>query len=231
MNIKLSKDTLKLIAIIAMTIDHILWLIFPYNKSLFCFHIIGRITLPIMCFFIAEGYIHTKNLKKYFGRMVIFTIISHFAYNFAFNIPYIPFKNGFLDQTSVMLALTLSIAFIYVKESKIRYIYKFPILIIILIMSIPSDYMFVPILITYCMYKYMNNREKFIKSFIYIQLIYSIYLILFRYIPLGTIQIFSICALVLLKLYDNTKKSKLKYFFYLYYPIHLILIGMIAKLF
>lgn len=230
MNIKLSKDTLKLIAIIAMTIDHILWLIFPYNNLLFYFHIIGRITLPIMCFFIAEGYIHTKNLKKYFGRMVIFTIISHFAYNFAFNIPYIPFKNGFLNQTSVMLALTLSIAFIYVKESKIKNIYKFPILILILIISIPSDYMFVPILMTYCMYKYMNNREKFIKSFVYIQLIYSIYLMLFIYIPLGIVQIFSIFTIVLLKLYDNSKRSKLKYFFYLYYPIHLVLIGMIAKL-
>ena len=47
------------VAIGAMTIDHIAWAMFPgYPKAWLpiLLHLIGRITCPIMCFFIAEGF-------------------------------------------------------------------------------------------------------------------------------------------------------------------------------
>ena len=65
---KLNSNHLKLIAIIAMTIDHIADLLYPGMPNLIVpniLHIIGRLTAPIMFFFICEGYHHTKNLKKY----------------------------------------------------------------------------------------------------------------------------------------------------------------------
>ena len=65
---KLNSNHLKIIAIIAMTIDHAADLIFPgmpFKILPTLCHIIGRITAPIMFFFICEGYYHTKNLKKY----------------------------------------------------------------------------------------------------------------------------------------------------------------------
>ena len=55
----LNANTIKLIAILAMTVDHVAWLLFPgYPKDALpvVMHIIGRLTCPIMCFFIAEGY-------------------------------------------------------------------------------------------------------------------------------------------------------------------------------
>ena len=79
----LNSNALKIVAIIAMTIDHLAWLIFPSYDTSFLpvlMHIIGRITCPIMCFFIAEGYYHTKNLKKYILRLFIFALISHVPY-------------------------------------------------------------------------------------------------------------------------------------------------------
>ena len=54
----LNANTIKLIAILAMTIDHVAWLLFPgYPKDALpvVMHIVGRLTCPIMCFFIAEG--------------------------------------------------------------------------------------------------------------------------------------------------------------------------------
>ena len=57
---KLNANHLKLIAIITMTIDHFTDLIFPgypANPIAIILHIIGRLTAPIMWFFVSEGFI------------------------------------------------------------------------------------------------------------------------------------------------------------------------------
>ena len=78
----LSSNAIKLIAIAAMTVDHIAWAVFPgYPKEFLplLMHIIGRITCPIMCYCIAEGYHYTRNIRKYTARLFIFALISHFC--------------------------------------------------------------------------------------------------------------------------------------------------------
>ena len=114
-NLKLlNSNALKFIAIFAMTLDHIAWAVFPgyLTEALpLILHIIGRITCPIMCFFIAEGFYYTKDIKKYTARLFVFAVISHFAYVFASNSfvdwkSFIPFYYGeILNQTSVMWPL------------------------------------------------------------------------------------------------------------------------------
>lgn len=82
----LNGNALKLLAIGAMTIDHIAWAMFPgYPKAWLpiLLHLIGRITCPIMCFFIAEGFHYTHDIRKYTGRLFGFAILSHFCYVFA----------------------------------------------------------------------------------------------------------------------------------------------------
>lgn len=115
---KLNANHLKIIAIIAMTIDHVADLIFPgmpNNILSNLFHIIGRITAPIMFFFICEGFYYTKNIKKYIFRLLLFSIISHFAYCFAFGINFIPFSNGnIFNQTSIMWTLLWSVVALYI---------------------------------------------------------------------------------------------------------------------
>lgn len=105
---KLNSNHLKMIAIIAMTIDHATDLIypgFPANPAAIFLHIIGRLTAPIMWFFVCEGYHYTRNIKKYMLRLLVFAIISHFAYCFAFGINVIPFSDGIFNQTSVVYPL------------------------------------------------------------------------------------------------------------------------------
>lgn len=120
---KTDANTIKLIAVIAMTIDHVTWMIYPgYPKEFvpILLHIIGRLTCPIMCYFIAEGYHYTKNLNKYTVRLFLFAFISHFTYVFASMDfvnwkSFIPFYYGsILNQTSVMWSLAWGVVMLRV---------------------------------------------------------------------------------------------------------------------
>ena len=74
---------LKIIAIIAMLIDHIAWAFVPLNTIQGqALHVIGRLTAPIMCYFLAEGFYYTRDLKKYILRMGVFALISAAAFSF-----------------------------------------------------------------------------------------------------------------------------------------------------
>ena len=115
---RLNSNSLKLIGIIAMTLDHIADLLYPGMPNLIVpniLHVIGRITAPIMFFFICEGYFYTKDVNKYIKRLFLFAIISHFAYCFAFGINFIPFYTGnIFNQTSIMWTLAWSVVALHI---------------------------------------------------------------------------------------------------------------------
>ncbi len=112
-------NQLKLFALLSMTVDHVVSVVFPhYPKDwrIIGLHIIGRLAAPIFWFMIVEGYTHTRDLKKYICRLFVFAVISHFAYNFAFGIPFIPFRSSVFNQTSVIWALAWGAVAIAVSE-------------------------------------------------------------------------------------------------------------------
>ena len=123
----LTANGIKLIAILAMTIDHIAWLLFPGypgDAVPIVMHMIGRITCPIMGYFIAEGYHHTKDINQYTTRLFVFAFLSHFAYVFASANyidwkSFIPFYYGdILNQTSVMWSLAWGLVMLRVVHSE-----------------------------------------------------------------------------------------------------------------
>lgn len=68
--LSLNATQIKTIAIIAMLIDHIAWAFIPTNSLLGqIMHCIGRITAPTMCYFIAQGYLHTSSFSRYLRRL------------------------------------------------------------------------------------------------------------------------------------------------------------------
>lgn len=78
----LSRDVLKLIAIVSMLLDHVGKLFFP---NVLILQILGRLAMPIFAFFIAEGFYYTKNKFKYFLTLLIFAVFAQIPYVFLFS--------------------------------------------------------------------------------------------------------------------------------------------------
>ena len=104
--------TLKIIALITMFIDHLGYAIF--NKFSF-FNYIGRVAFPIFAFQISEGFHYTKNVKKYFARLLLFAIFSQ--------IPFMLFLSIFstnIYKLNVFFTLFLGLFSIYIYDKIIN---------------------------------------------------------------------------------------------------------------
>lgn len=232
---KLNSNHLKIIAIIAMTLDHMADLFYPNMPNSIVsniLHIIGRLTAPIMFFFICEGFYYTKNLGKYIKRLFLFAIISHFAYCFAFGINYIPFSTGYIfNQTSIMWTLAWSVVALYVVygDTKLKEWMKWVLVILINIVTFSADWSSIAVMIIIFMYKDRGNLKKQMKSLMLWTSIYALVSFIFVNKNYGIIQLFVILVYPLLKMYNGERGNIkwMKWFFYLYYPLHLIIIGIV----
>ena len=235
---KFNSNHLKLIAIVAMTIDHIADLFYPglpNNVISNILHVIGRLTAPIMFFFICEGFFYTKDLKKYITRLFIFALISHFAYCFAFGINYIPFSTGkIFNQTSIMWSLVWSVVALYIvyRKNNLKQWQKRLLVILLNIITFSADWSCIALMIILSMYGNRGNLNKQMSNLMMWTAIYAFVSFAFVNKVYGIIQLFVILVYPLLKQYNGTKGKVgwLKWFFYLYYPLHLIIIGILRLL-
>ncbi len=231
----LNANQIKFIAIIAMTIDHLVSVIYPNYPTdwwIVGLHIIGRITAPTMWFFIAEGYHYTSNLKRYIGRLFLFAFISHFAYNFAFGIPFIPFQTSVFNQTSVFWTLAwglVALAIVQSTNPKLKAWIKRILVYIICAISFCADWSCIGAM---SIVEIGTNRGNFKKQmtgmFIYVISYAAVYFIFINKVY-GFIQLFVVLSIPFLKAYNNQRGSwkGMKWFFYLYYPLHLVICGLI----
>lgn len=230
---KLNSNHLKIIAIIAMTIDHIADLLYPGMPSIFIsnvMHIIGRLTAPIMFFFICEGYHYTKDVKKYISRLFIFALISHFAYCFAFGINFIPFSTGnIFNQTSIMWTLAWAVVALHIVHGKnnLKEWQKWLLIILINLITFSSDFSSIAVMAILFMYDRRGNLKSQMISMMAWLSLYALISYLFVSKTYGLIAMTAILVYPLLKNYNGQcgKVKWLKWFFYLYYPLHLIIIG------
>lgn len=237
----LDSNAIKLIAILAMTVDHIAWAVFPgYPRDWLplAMHLVGRLTCPIMCYFIAEGFHHTRDIRKYTARLFVFAVISHFCYIYASADfvdwrSFIPFFYGaVLNQTSVMWSLAWGLVMLRVVNSK-----KLPhgtqVLLILLIcaVSFPSDWSCIAAL---CILAFGTNRGDFRAQMTwmlaYVAMYAAVYALALDAVY-GVLQMAVALSIPILLQYNGQRgasprwNTAMKWLFYLYYPAHLFLIG------
>ncbi len=229
----LNSNQLKMIAISAMTLDHVISVMFPNYPTdwwiLLC-HIIGRLTAPIMWYFIAEGYHYTRDVKKYAARLFVFAMISHFAYNFAFGIPFIPFKTSVFNQTSVIWSLAWGlIALVIMDSQRLRQWMKTVLLILICLITFCSDWSCIAVLAIVAIGQNRGDFKKQMIGMVFYVSLYAIVYFLFINRVYGVIQMFVVLTIPLLKAYSGKRGEwkGMKWLFYIYYPLHLVVCGLI----
>lgn len=212
----MSTFMLKIIAIIAMLLDHTGYIIF--NKFSFL-NYLGRLAFPIFAFLITEGYSHTSNLKKYLYRLTLFAIISQ--------IPYMLFTSTFNNTFNLNILFTLILGLIsiiiYNKINNKILGFLLVTLAAILAQIFPFDYGWFGIAIMFIFHIFKSKKlllnlyfiiatfiNFFFKFFITSN---SIYLV---------VILFTCFALIPINLYNEKKGKSIKYFFYAFYPLHLI---------
>lgn len=229
----LNANQLKLIAIIAMTLDHLTWTLVPGYSTVWwvvLFHVIGRLTAPIMWFFIAEGYHYTRNVKNYAKRLFLLALISHFAYNFCFGISFIPFKNTVFNQTGVAWSLAWGLVLLYINDSKeLKQWMKTVLVLLICFITFPSDWSCIAAMAILFIGANRGNFRKQMGWMMFWSLIYAIVYFVFIDKVYAAIQLGTCLTIPLLRLYNGERGSwkGMGKLFYAYYPAHLVVCGIL----
>lgn len=213
---------LKIIAVITMLFDHLGYIIYGEFSYM---NYIGRLSFPIFAFLITEGYKYTKNLKKYFTRLLIFAIISQ--------IPYMLFINTFSNSFSLNILFTLILGLLGITiYDKIKY-KPLGIIIVILFATIANilhfDYGWFGIAIIFIFYIFKEKKllmNLFFCIVVFINYFYN-YLISLR-IEYLLIILFCSLSLIPINLYNEKKGKNIKYFLYVFYPLHLIILYLLS---
>lgn len=208
----MSSFTLKILAIISMTLDHIGFILYPQLQILRNF---GRLAFPIFAFQIGNGFTHTKSKEKYILRMIIFTIVSQ--------IPFLLFRKtaspAINPTLNIGATLSCGLLALYALEKNNISWYKYIVTFFIILLSafIPMDYGFYGVLTIVIFYIFRNN--KFLSGFFYF-----INLALYCASGGATSNIYAIFALIPIFLYNNKKGRNAKYIFYIFYPLHMLIL-------
>ena len=213
--------TLKIIAMICMLFDHLGDNIFLSQTWM---RIIGRVALPLFAFCISEGYIHTKDKKRYLKRLLLFSIISEIPFNLLLNgtIVYLEHQNVILTFSIAVLSL---IVFDKITQNKKKISYVFGTFIVILFgilaLILKTDYNFFAISLVFIYYVF-NNKGNNVRN-----VIGTIYQLLIRNVG---IYIYGALSCIPIFLYNGKKGKGIKWLFYVFYPGHMLIIYLIRVL-
>lgn len=229
----LDSDVLKLIAVVTMLIDHIgaaiIWNLFSVvaaenyvilEQIYHIFRNIGRTAFPIFVFLLVEGFFHTHSREKYFGRLALFAFVSEIPYDMAFHgmFPYWKDQNVFW---------TFCIGFLAIWGlEKLYGAYRFVALCFVMIGAASAfvlevDYGVYGFLLILLFYLGEHGNIPRIVTCVCGYL-------LFLWEP------YCLGGFLLILFYNGKRKQRGKgfqYFFYLFYPLHLMILGFIRVAF
>ncbi|MCI5905110.1 MAG: conjugal transfer protein TraX [Oscillospiraceae bacterium] len=236
---KLGSDVIKYIAAAAMLIDHIAWcFVDTYSVLGQTMHIIGRMTAPIMCYFIAEGYHYTSNVKKYMLRLGIFALLSWipFVYMETGQLPFgiTDGKPWVLPMQGVIYTFFLGLwALIIVHNEKIPPLIRGFMVFMLCAISIIGDWPVFAVVWILLFDRFRGDLKKqaiafAVSSIVMIFLIFDV--MMNQAVTEYLFQFSVLLALVPLYFYSGEKGRGgrfNKWFFYVFYPLHMLILGIL----
>ena len=212
--IGLTGNQLKIIAVIAMTCDHVGLQLLPQFLIL---RIIGRLALPIYAWMIAEGCRHTHDRKKYLLRLASLALVCQIVYFFAM---------GSLYQC-ILVTFSLSVGLIYLWDSPSKTPFYFALAVTFVLCRVLPDL--------------LPRTDFYIDYGIWgVLLPWMIYVASAKGLAVGLLllalsyggnQWWAFAAVPLLMLYNGQRgKWRIGKLFYFYYPAHLVIIYLLSLL-
>lgn len=212
-----------------MLVDHIGEVFFP---NILVLRIVGRISFPIFAFLIVEGYFHSRNLRKYFIRLGFLAIISEIPFDLTFFDQYFFFghQNIFFTLFNSLIAITIYDR-VKNREKYIGIIYL--ILLSLINTIILADYVFFGVLIIFGFYQFRQNKVALIIWVLFSNTLFVLSSVFSTGIlsVMSVIQFCDLLAFIFIFTYNGKKGLSLKYVFYLFYPMHLLLLYFIENKF
>lgn len=228
---RFSGTTLKFIACVTMLIDHIgascietQYMTAEYIPTeLIRFdhvlRLIGRLAFPIFCFLLVEGFQHTHDVKKYIRRLLLFGVVSEIPYDMAF------FRMPFYwENQNVYWTLAIGViamaAMQHFQDEKGDLIWKSGLAAVICAMIAElakTDYGAIGVALIVALYLTRKSRKQ--------QCIVGAVMVLF--------ELTAPIAFLLVWYYNGQRGNCPKWAqraFYLFYPVHLTVLGVITNL-
>lgn len=221
----LNGNHLKLIASFTMLLDHAGILLFPHVRL---FRILGRLAYPIFAYMIAEGCRYTRNKLRYFLLVFGLGAVCQLVYYFFTGDTYLNILLTF--SCSILLVYALQAMYqakTWQKEALWSIVFAAGFLGAYGLTRILSiDYGFWGIMTpVFASFAFARKMPRWASV-----LLLGAGLVLLA-ADLGGIQHYGLLALPLLLLYSGERgKTRMKYFFYIFYPVHLAVLQGIAML-
>lgn len=235
----LDRNQLKYLVIFTMVLDHMAWGFVDARIPVLgqVMHFFGRLTGPMMAYFLAEGYHHTHDVRKYQKRLGIFALVSW--------LPFVFFEAGLetiaknpmaLITQGVIFTLFLGITALRVWDSeKLSKPQKVTLVVLLTLLSLIGDWPIMDVLGPLFLHVYRNDRRK---RWLAMVLLYA---------PLNLCIMFmsgngqpwyygwynlgvGLVPLLVIFCYNGRggKKSAFnKWFFYVFYPAHFVVLGVL----
>ena len=242
----LSSSALKMIAVVTMLIDHVAavllvklliqngtWELIDYNGSRLLnilsaenmdminlyqlMRNIGRIAFPIYCFVLVEGFMRTRNVQKYLGRMLLFAFISEIPFDLAF-----AGKMFHWGYQNVMFTLFWGLLAMYVSHAvelkTDKWFIKWPgTAIVWLIAAGAAEWMLT------------DYGAKGVGCICVLYLLRNVRgLQLLGGAAAFTWELPAPISFLFIALYNGRKGVSIKHFFYAFYPVHLLILYIIS---
>lgn len=207
-----------------MTIDHVGLFFFP---DMAVFRIVGRLAFPLFAWLIANGAYYTKNINLYLLRLFIFAGISQIPFYLSFNLIN-PLNVGLNIFVTLFLGL---LAIYFIKRIKNKFLWGIAVILCATTaLVLNSDYGAAGVFSIVGFYLFYKRLKVLV---IFQTLIYLLFFTLpavsefvdTGYLNLvGVLQPTAVLSILLIWLYNGKQGIKAKYIFYIFYPLHLLII-------
>lgn len=227
----MSRDSIKMVAMLTMLINHIANVFLPAGQPLtnLCL-CIGYFTAVTMCFFLVEGYGCTRSKRRYAGRLLGFAVLAQLPYQLAFPANGIA---GFV-QFNMLFTLLLCFLVLLVQEKIQDRVLRSVCIVLLICASLFCDWALLAPVFTLLFAWAGGNRTRQKAAFGAAALLYG------GMAGLGSGQVWEavgcavpilVSAFVILYLYNGRRAARgrtfYKWFFYAFYPAHLLVLGLL----